>query len=63
MSDHEIELTSDGNLAFCTVCRGGEGSLPSECPGNPMSSHTQDMIMKGFLDFIDGGWKMKGGDA
>lgn len=46
----------DGGLASCTVCRGFEGSLPSECPGQPMNEATQDSVYNDALDFRGGQW-------
>ncbi len=66
MNGH-IQATCDGkcsepygctlcNLFYCTVCRGAEGSLPSECPGKPISEENQQLIYQGTLDFRDGSW-------
>lgn len=49
-------LICDGGLSVCTVCRCAEGSLPTECPGTPVSSDTQDRIMAGTIDFKNGNW-------
>lgn len=46
----------DGGLAYCTVCKGAEGSLPTECPGSPMSAEVQEKIMQGETDFYAGQW-------
>ncbi len=48
----------DGGLAVCTVCRGGEGSLPTECPGQPMTGQQQEDVYAGTLDYKEsaGGW-------
>lgn len=66
MNGH-IQATCDGkcsepygctlcNLFYCTVCQGAEGSLPSECPGKPISEENQQLIYQGTLDFQDGSW-------
>lgn len=49
----------EGGLASCTTCKGGEGSLPTVCPGRPMTeqkplvgSNRQDR--KTVIDVNDG---------
>lgn len=49
----------EGGLGSCTVCKCAEGTLPSECPGAPVSSSDQDRIYAGNLDFRDGEWVEK----
>ncbi len=44
-------------IAACSVCRGAEASLPTECPGEPMNSDLQDDVQFGKLDFIQGKWQ------
>lgn len=46
----------EGGLAFCTVCNSGEGALPSECPGEPMTFEQSEEIFAGVLDYKDGAW-------
>ncbi len=59
MAKHKIELVCDGNLTFCTVCKGGEGSLTTECCGRPMTEKEEyEVYNLGIRDFIDGIWKM-----
>lgn len=41
-----------GGLAWCTVCGGGEASLPSECPGRKMTDAEEDAVQDGRLDFV-----------
>lgn len=45
-----------GGLAFCTVCKGAEASLPTECPGRPLNATEEAEIMAGELNFRDGKW-------
>lgn len=52
---HDLEDREDG-LASCRVCRGGESSLPTHCPGRPMDAEEQDRVSAGTLDFRDGKW-------
>ncbi len=53
--EHTIELV-DGNLAFCTTCKGGEGSLTTECCGRPITEEESNRVYKKALDFINGKW-------
>jgi hypothetical protein len=46
----------DGGLALCVVCGGAEGSLPTECPGRPLTAAEEDAIMAGTMDF-EGFWR------
>jgi hypothetical protein len=41
----------------CAVCECYEGSLTTECPGEPVGFATQNLIYtEGKLDFRDGQW-------
>lgn len=46
----------DGGLSFCTVCKCGEGDLPTECPGEPVDAERQLEIYNGASDFVGGQW-------
>lgn len=46
-----------GGLALCTVCGGGEGSLPDHCPGGPMTNEQSDAVYAGRLNFRNGAWR------
>jgi len=47
----------DGGLAVCTVCGLFEGSLTTDCPGEPSYRKYGDQIYKGELDYKEGqGW-------
>lgn len=48
-----------GGLSLCTICGGAEGSMPTECPGRPLTMKEDDDIYNGKLDFINGGWRNK----
>ena len=50
----------DGGLSVCAVCGGGEGSLPSECPGQKMTSEQDNAVYAGDLDFKCGEWMTNG---
>lgn len=45
-----------GGLAWCTVCGGAEGSMPSECPGVRMTADQEAAVLRGHLDFKAGRW-------
>ena len=47
----------EGGLAFCEKCKCGEGTLPSQCPGEPVSEEQQQNIYAGASDFRDGKWR------
>lgn len=38
-------------LSSCTTCGGGEGSLPTDCPGRRMTCEEADAVYAGTLDF------------
>lgn len=45
------------NLFICARCLCAEGSLPTDCPGEPVSEARQDAIYNEELNYIrDGGW-------
>lgn len=48
----------DGGLSHCTVCGGGEGSLPEHCPGVRMTDEQERAVYAGDLDYRakHGGW-------
>lgn len=48
----------DGGLYSCTRCHGAEASLPTDCPGEPMSHGLQDDVAAGLRDYRwrEGGW-------
>jgi hypothetical protein len=54
---HTFEKRDD-DLASCSVCKGGEGSLPTECPGIAMTEDQQSRIYGGTLDYVRGAWVM-----
>ena len=51
--DHNLENREDG-LSHCLTCGGGEGSLPTRCPGFRLASEQHDAIYGGELDFDRG---------
>lgn len=53
--DHSFNEREDG-LLHCKVCNGGEGSLPTNCPGTKMPAETDDAVYAGILDFVNGTW-------
>ena len=56
MNEHKIILVNE-TLAFCTVCKGGEGELTTECCGRPMTQEERKRVYEiGDLDFVNGKW-------
>lgn len=46
-----------GGLSVCSTCRGAEGSLPTDCPGEPMHEIIQEEVYAARLDYRRGeGW-------
>ena len=46
-----------GGIAVCVRCRGTEGSLPSDCPGDMMTREQEAAVYAGELDWQKGyGW-------
>lgn len=45
-----------GGLGACTVCRGFEGTLTTDCVGKRLQEPTLNAVWKGYIDFIDGRW-------
>lgn len=59
MREHKLNYEYHG-LAFCDVCKGGEGSLTTECCGRPITPDEEEHVYEiGDLDFIDGKWRPK----
>ncbi len=49
----------DGGLFVCTICKGAEGSLPTDCPGKPMTEDQSDEVYAGRIDYFESrGWIM-----
>lgn len=47
-------------LYSCDVCCGGEGALPTDCPGYEMSEGEICLVYDEKADFIGGRWVMLG---
>lgn len=45
-----------GGLFLCTVCKGAEGDLPTECPGRVMTEQERHAVLHGDLDYKGGEW-------
>jgi hypothetical protein len=43
-------------LRSCVACHGSERSLPTECPGRPMSDREVGAVYAGTLDYRHGTW-------
>lgn len=69
MTDHVFETHTDcdkphcnicvGGLAYCTVCGGAEGDLPTDCPGEKLAYGVLGQIYQGEIDYINGKWVKK----
>lgn len=47
----------DGGLFCCVRCGGAEGSLPTDCPGEPMPEVVRDEVYRGQIDYRhEKGW-------
>lgn len=46
----------NADLYGCSVCGGLEGSLPTHCPGAPMTKDQDDDVYEGRIDYRDGQW-------
>ncbi|MEE8598827.1 MAG: hypothetical protein V3S69_04850 [Dehalococcoidales bacterium] len=46
----------EGGLSACITCLCFEGSLPSHCPGQPVSDEDQQLIYKATLDYHEHKW-------
>lgn len=47
----------DGGLSVCKVCGLAEGTLTTDCPGEPVPQNKEDLIYAGELDYRGGqGW-------
>jgi hypothetical protein len=47
-----------GGLFYCRVCGGGEGELPTDCPGERMHPDQAAAVYNGHVDYVArrGGW-------
>ncbi len=50
----------DYGLYVCKVCRGGDATLPTECPGRPLTDEEKELIARGDLDYDMGVWFHEG---
>lgn len=49
-----------GELEYCKVCMGFEGSMPTDCPGSTMTREQSDKVYAGNLDYRkEEGWVNK----
>jgi len=52
----EHDLKYGGKLTFCKVCEGAEGSLTTECPGEPMRALQYYRVYSQNWDYANGTW-------
>ena len=43
-------------LTLCKVCRGAEGAMPTDCPGERLTGDQLDEIYSHRLDYKGGEW-------
>ncbi|MCP4988409.1 MAG: hypothetical protein GY928_20865 [Colwellia sp.] len=41
----------------CIICEGTGKSLPTECPGKPMSDHQESRVLAKDSDYTNGKWR------
>ena len=56
MSKKHTYADREDGLAQCTVCGGGEGSLPIECPDARMTADENDAVYAGRLEYARCRW-------
>lgn len=56
MSKHQFRANLTDILAFCDICKAGEGELSTHCPGRAMSEPEKWAIYKRHWDFKSGFW-------
>lgn len=49
----------EGGLGLCTVCKGFEGQLTTDCCGRKLDQGILDEVYVNGLDYIDGHWVYK----
>lgn len=52
--DEDLLQTRD--LAYCTVCHGGEADLTTECPGFKLPIAVRSNVSLALVDYRDGSW-------
>lgn len=51
------DLVERSGKSYCGICNGVEGSsLPTDCPGSPLSQTQASGVYRGDLDYIGGEW-------
>lgn len=55
--EHDCRIC-EGALSFCSRCGGGEGDLPTDCPGEVMTRYQCKQVYAEELDYRwkQGGW-------
>jgi len=51
-----VPVDGYGGLAYCERCGGGEGSIPTDCPGMQMPALVEQRVYACALDFVAGHW-------
>lgn len=55
-TEYDACYVCSGGLADCTVCRGAEGAMPTDCPGVALTGAQLDDVYAGKIDFVGGCW-------
>ena len=55
---HELCDRDDG-LAYCQICGGAEGTLPTDCPCYKIPEPMQLLVWGGKIDFVVDKWVEK----
>jgi len=59
-TSHEHSMKPYGELEYCHICMGFEGSMPTDCPGETMTNEQSDNVYAGNLDYRKNeGWVNK----
>jgi hypothetical protein len=55
------DLVERSGKSYCGICNGVEGSsLPTDCPGGPLTQAQAAGVYRGSLDYIGGEWVKPG---
>lgn len=45
-----------GDLKYCEQCKGAEASLPTECPGRPLTELQESNLILNKINYINNRW-------
>jgi len=59
-SEHSLVRYDNSSVCFgrmaCRTCGGEDCSLPTDCPGRPLTAREKNKIEADRLDYYDGRW-------